>query len=93
MRASPYDGTATPNLTADTSGPGAISAGQTKSLVGSSPNTYQTGYFAITTGFDAHTIDLEITKIEWQVGGGGYQDIWFPNAVTSTYICGGVRLG
>lgn len=92
MRASSLDGTATPDLTGNTTEPGGLSAGVTQVLTGTTPNTYQTGYFAVVTGWPAHTVDIKITKIEWGVGG-VFQDIWVPGGVRQTYICGGVRLG
>ncbi len=93
MRPSTLDGTATPDLTGNTTEPGGISTGVTQVLTGTRPFTYQTGYFAIMTRRGASAHDVSITKIEWKPDAGSYETIWLPGGVRQTYICGGVRLG
>ncbi len=75
MRAGQYDGTALPGLTLDTSSPGGLAFCTSRALTGSvGPFTYQEGYFAIVTGFSAHTVSAEITKVEW--GSGSFVTLW-----------------
>lgn len=87
MSASTLDGTATPDLTADTSGPGAWAACTTHGLVGTGGITFQTGYFAIMTGITAHSLTAEITKLEW-TSGVTTTLVWTPTIIGTS----GVRL-
>ena len=75
MAATNYDATATPDLTLNTSPIGGLAVCTSRALLGTT-KTYQTGYFAIVTGPAAHTVGVEITKIEWLPSAGGTHEIW-----------------
>lgn len=89
MKASTFDGTALPDLTGDTSG-SSFTAGQTRTLLGTSVTSLKTGYFAIETGFAAHSISVRINAVNWVLdGGAGTINIWnYSPSTPGTYIHG-----